>query len=107
MHPAWEYPQRIVVTPAKWSPHPPRVAAPGEPPELFLFVLFFDFRRHHGLRKGQRERVADIRRGRAALLHVGLPFQHGVPRGKYTLNRPHPNPSPGSGDRAWGMVARR
>jgi OOP family OmpA-OmpF porin len=28
---------------------PPRVAAATEPPEFFLFVLFLDFRRCHGL----------------------------------------------------------
>src|SRR5260370_37230944 len=27
--------------------------------------------------------------------------------GKYTLNRPHPDPSQVSGDRTWGIVARR
>jgi hypothetical protein len=39
---------------------------------LFLFVLFFDFRRFHGLCKGQRQRVAVIGRGLAARLHVRL-----------------------------------
>jgi hypothetical protein len=43
---------------------------------LFLFVHFFDLRRFHGLREGQRQRVAVIRRGLAALLHVGLALQH-------------------------------
>jgi hypothetical protein len=41
------------------------------PAEFFLLVLFFDFRRLHGLRKGQRERVPVVGRGLAALLHVG------------------------------------
>jgi hypothetical protein len=41
------------------SSHPPaRTAATGVSPEFFLFVLFFDLRRFHGLRKGQREGVA-------------------------------------------------
>jgi hypothetical protein len=43
---------------------------------LFLLVLFFDLRRLHGLRKGQRQGVAVIGRGLAALLHVGLRLQH-------------------------------
>jgi hypothetical protein len=32
--------------------------------------------RQHGLREGQREGVAVIRRSLAALLHVGLAFKH-------------------------------
>jgi hypothetical protein len=39
-------------------------------------VGFFDFRRLHGLRKGQRQRVPVIGRGLAALLHIGLRLQH-------------------------------
>ena len=66
--------------------------------EFFLFVLFFDFRRRHWLRKGQREGVSVAGRGLAALLHVGFAFQHHALRGKYALNRPHPDPSPVSGD---------
>jgi hypothetical protein len=80
------------------SSNPPRTAAPGVPPECLLLVLLFDFGRRHGLRKGQHQGVAVVARGLAALLHVGLAFQHGALRGKYTLNRPHPNPSPVSGD---------
>jgi hypothetical protein len=59
------------------SSHPPAgTAAATVPTEFFLFVLFFDLRRLHGLREGQRERVAVIARGLAALLHVGLRFQY-------------------------------
>jgi hypothetical protein len=80
------------------SSHPPTgTAATGVSPEFF-FVLFFDLRRHHGLRKGQRQRIAAIGRGLTALLHVRRAFEHRAPHRQYTLNRPHPNPSPVSDD---------
>jgi hypothetical protein len=41
------------------SSHSARAAA-GVAPEFFLFVLFFDFRRRDGLRKGQRLGVAVV-----------------------------------------------
>jgi hypothetical protein len=66
------------------------------PAELFLVVLFFDLRRLHGLRKGQRQRVAVIGRGLAALLMSAL--LSGTTYCVATLNRPHPYPSPVSGD---------
>jgi hypothetical protein len=79
-----------------------QVASSHHPPELllpvFLFVHFFDLRRRHALREGQRQRIPVIRARLAALLHVGFGFQHRALRGKYTLNRPHPDPSPLSGD---------
>jgi hypothetical protein len=34
---------------------PPQAASVVRAAEFFLLVLFFDFRRGHGLRKGQRE----------------------------------------------------
>jgi hypothetical protein len=46
------------------------------PTEFFLFVPLFDFRRRHGLREGQRQRIAVVRARLAALLHVGFRFQH-------------------------------
>jgi alpha-L-fucosidase len=41
------------------------------PAEFVFFVGLFDFRWHHGLREGQRQRIAVVGRGLAALLHVG------------------------------------
>lgn len=42
------------------------VAVPAHAAEFFLFVLFLDFRRRHGLRKGQRQGV-----GRPYMCHSG------------------------------------
>jgi hypothetical protein len=60
------------------SSHPPRAAAavPPHVAEFVLFVRFFDLRRRHGLRKGQRQRVSVVGARLAALLHVGFRFQH-------------------------------
>jgi hypothetical protein len=49
---------------------PAGVAAAAIPAEFFLFVRFFDFRRLHGLREGQRQHVAVVRARLAELLHV-------------------------------------
>src|SRR5450432_3161369 len=75
-HPALERSKESWLSLPCGSSHPPRIAAPPVSPELFLFVLFLNFRRLRGLRKGQRQRIAVIGRGLAALLHVGLGLQH-------------------------------
>jgi hypothetical protein len=46
------------------------------PAEFFFFVGLLDFRRRHGLCEGQREGVSVVGRCLAALLHVGLAFEH-------------------------------
>jgi hypothetical protein len=51
----------------------PELLLPLYPPE---FVLLFDFRWHLGLRERQRQCVGVVRTRLAALLHVGLRFQH-------------------------------
>jgi hypothetical protein len=58
------------------SHRPAGTAATVVSPESFLFVRFFAFRRLHGLREGQRQRVAVVGRGLSTLLHVGFRFQH-------------------------------
>jgi hypothetical protein len=68
------------------------------PAEFFLFVLFFDFRRRHGLRERQRQRVAVIGRGRPRFCMSASLWITAHCVGKYTLSRLHPYPSPVSAD---------
>jgi hypothetical protein len=69
----------------------------GNASELLLLISF-DFRRLHGLREAQSQRVAVIGLGLPALLHVRLLSSTAHCVAKNTLNRPHPDPSPVSGD---------
>jgi hypothetical protein len=68
---------RLTVHPPEWRHriHPPALLLRGIS-RILLFVFFFDFRRFHGLRERQRQRVAVIWRGLAALLHVSFAFEH-------------------------------
>jgi hypothetical protein len=87
------------------SSHPPARTAPaGVSPEFFLVVLFFDLRRLHGLREGQRQHVAAIGRGLAAFLHVGLAFeQRAVISTEYPKTLYHPGYPTGG---ATGMMVK-
>jgi hypothetical protein len=70
----WRSPIDPALAPWRHRIHPPELLPLYRPNSSSSSS--FDFRRRHGLRERQREGVAVIGRGLAALLHVGFRFQH-------------------------------